>query len=701
MLGAFQVVAFCTYTAPIFLPVGKAKMWVRAALRSASGYKPFIDGLRALSILAVVTYHAGISWVSGGFVGVDIFFVISGFLIVTHILSSLEVETFTFGEFWARRALRILPPYLLVIFACTVAAPFILVLPKELADFGHQVTYSAGMLVNHYFLGQQGYFDGQADTKPLLHLWSLAVEEQFYVVAPILIVSLFAARRRMPGHSTIAMCIIAIAAIFSLSLYGSITLSGGGAGKNYAFFLMPLRAWEFVAGGMIAFFIPLMQRAPRLFVEAAACVGLWLIGYAIFTYSGSSPYPSWKAIYPVTGAAIIILCGVANPKIMVARALALKPFVAIGLISYAWYLWHWPLLTFGRIYNFGERILSFDLAMVAVSLLLGWATYVLVDKKILEWRKKLVGGASWPQTAIAALLCLPLGLAGWYMANEYATSVGKNFTEAQTPKPATRAGVCDLHLTPSPEACVESAKGKTLGLLIGDSHADAAYRALSKHAIESNSLLVTMSSGGCAAILDVHVNNPDIAMQERCEKGRVNALSMIGNSVKPKFAVLFSRWNIYSGRGHYSLSEPGTTAPFSDTRTGFIEKLRATYKYLRAQGIERILVIGPVPTFKALAPQCVMRSDRYMIDRDKHCSISRNSADDARRDVVSWLKASTDRENGVLFIDPIDNFCDDTTCRSYGKEGVLYFDTNHIGDAGLERIYQTDKAAFDWLFGRS
>jgi len=210
-----------------------------------------------------------------------------------------------------------------------------------------------------------------------------------------------------------------------------------------------------------------------------------------------------------------------------------------------------------------------------------------------------------------------------------------------------------------------------------------------------------MSSGGCAAILDVHVNNPDIAMQGRCEEGRSNALSMIGSKVKPKFAVLFSSWTIYGGKGYYSLSEPGTTTPFPDTQAGFVKKLRDTYKYLKAQGVERILVIAPVPIFKALAPQCVMRSDRYMIDRDRHCSISRNSADVARRDVVAWLMESASQDGDVRVIDPINDFCDESTCRSYGKEGVLYFDTNHIGDAGLERIYKSDKPSFDWLFGKN
>lgn len=676
-------------------------MIVSAAIQTASGYKPFIDGLRALSILAVVGYHAGLTQISGGFVGVDVFFVISGFLIVTHILSAIQSSSFSFEAFWARRALRILPPYLLVIFVCSMIAPFILVLPKELTEFGNQVAYSAAMLVNHYFLGQQGYFDGLADTKPLLHLWSLAVEEQFYLVAPALIFGLFVLTRKRTPWQAATICGLVVLSIFALSLYGSISFSGGGAGKNYAFFLMPLRAWEFIAGGSVAFLIPLAQRTPRFVIEIVAFIGLILIGYSIFTYSGSSPYPSWRAIYPVFGAAIIILCGVANPQNFVARTLALRPLVAIGLVSYTWYLWHWPLLTFGRIYNFGERLLPFDLAMVAISLLLGWATYMLVDKKILTWRKGLVGGAGWRQTAMSILLCIPLGVAGWYMASEYAPSVGKNFTEAQTPKPAMRAGVCDLHFVASPESCVDSAKDKTLGLLIGDSHADAAYRGLSKHAVENNAVIATMSSGGCAAILDVHVNNPDIAMQGRCEKGRENALSMVGDKIKPKFAVLFSSWTIYGGRGRYSLSEPGTTTPFPDTQTGFIQKLKSTYDYLRDQGVERILVIAPVPIFKAPAPPCVMRSDRYMIERDTHCSISRVSADKERSDVVSWLKASAVEQDNIKFIDPINNFCDENTCRSYGGEGVLYFDTNHIGDAGLERIYQHEKLVFDWLFGKS
>lgn len=675
-------------------------MTVKTAIQSASGYKPFIDGLRALSILAVVAYHVGISQIPGGFVGVDIFFVISGFLIVTHLLSSLHAESFSFGEFWARRALRILPPYLLVIAVCALVAPFILVLPKELTEFGAQAAYSAAMIVNHYFLGQQGYFDGLADTKPLLHLWSLAVEEQFYLVAPVLMYALYAACRRLSPLPARLMSALVVAAIFGLSIYGCVTLSGGGAGKNYAFFLMPLRAWEFIAGGVIAFVVPYAQRLPRSLLDVLSIAGLWLVADAILTYTGASPYPGAKALAPVIGAVLIILCGVAQPKVIVAQVLSFRPFVLIGLVSYAWYLWHWPLLTFGRIYNFGERSIPFDSAMAGISLALACATYVFVDKTVLAWRKGLKNGAGWKHAGGALAVCVPICLVGVYLSQSMAPTVARNFTEAQVPKPASKSATCDLHVAKDLSKCLSTAGGKPIGLLIGDSHADAAYRGISKHAEESRTTLATLSSGGCAAIFNVHINNPDIAMRERCESGRRNAMGLINEKLSPKFAILFSRWAIYGGRGYYSLGEEGGTIPFENTKEGFVSKVKSTIDYLRAKGVERILVIGPVPIFKTSAPPCLLRSLRYGANPDSHCSVGRVSVDEARNDVVSWLDEAAKGQDGVRFVDPISRFCDSSVCRSYGDEGVLYTDTNHISDAGLERIYQGDRETFDWVFGR-
>ncbi|HEJ3411758.1 acyltransferase family protein [Pseudomonas aeruginosa] len=671
-------------------------MNVNSGIRISSGYKPFIDGLRAFSILAVVLYHAGVPMVYGGFVGVDIFFVISGFLIVTHIVSSIQDDRFSFGEFWARRALRILPPYLLVLFVCSAIAPFILVLPREINEFGDQVIYSALMLVNHYFLGQQGYFDGLSETKPLLHLWSLSVEEQFYIVAPVVIFLLYVSTSGLGKTKATVISLFTVSCVFAVSLYGCIALSGDGAGKNYSFFLMPLRAWEFIAGGAIAFAVPFAQRLGRLVLEIISIAGAVMLFYAIFVFNGKSPYPAGKAVVPVVGAALIILCGVSNHKILVSRILSFRVFVMIGLVSYAWYLWHWPLLTFGRIYSFGHKSIALDLSMVAIAFVLACITYVYVDKKVLNWRKSLKHGASWKHSAYAVAFCIPALLSGVYISKYMSVSVGNGFTEAQIPRPPSSAGNCNLHLAESPSKCLSIASGKEIGILVGDSHADAAYRGIARHASSSNSVIATLSSGGCAAIFNVHINNPDVAMRERCENGRKNAIRML-KDINPKYAVLFSSWSIYSGRGYYSLGGVGPQTPLSDVKRGFVSKVGETIDFLKSTGVERILIIGPVPIFKTSAPNCVIRSLHYRISPDKNCSVSRDEVEKSRKDVVLWLKEAADDRSGVKFIDPINAFCDESKCRSYGDEGVLYTDTNHISDAGLERVYKNSKHAFDWL----
>ncbi|WP_139140617.1 acyltransferase family protein, partial [Pseudomonas aeruginosa] len=263
-----------------------------------------------------------------------------------------------------------------------------------------------------------------------------------------------------------------------------------------------------------------------------------------------------KAVVPVIGAALIILCGVSNHKILVSRILSFRVFVMIGLVSYAWYLWHWPLLTFGRIYSFGHKSIALDLSMVAIAFVLACITYVYVDKKVLNWRKSLKHGASWKHSACAVAFCIPALVSGVYISKYMSVSVGNGFTEAQIPRPPSSAGNCNLHLAESPSKCLSIASGKEIGLLVGDSHADAAYRGIARHASSSNSVIATLSSGGCAAIFNVHINNPDVAMRERCENGRKNAIRML-KDINPKYAVLFSSWSIYSGRGYYSLGGVG------------------------------------------------------------------------------------------------------------------------------------------------
>ena len=309
-------------------------------------YLPFVDGLRAVAILAVVGCHIGLPGFSGGYVGVDVFFVISGFLIINQIKDGLEAGRFSIMSFYARRALRILPPFLIMFFTVIVVAAFIIPTPNNAMEFARSVPFSPLMLTNVFFYLRQGYFDIDAREKPLLHTWTLSVEEQFYLLIPILLVLIFHWRNRRFGATAAAIGI----AVGLVSLAGAIIQTETNPDEqNAAFYFMHWRMWEFVIGGFLG--APLAAAARRLpgpAVEGLAVAGLALIVAAAALFDGKSPYPSWRALVPTMGAALIILSGLAQRPVLVARLLALRWMVVIGLVSYAWYLWHWPILTFLR-----------------------------------------------------------------------------------------------------------------------------------------------------------------------------------------------------------------------------------------------------------------------------------------------------------------------------------------------------------------
>jgi peptidoglycan/LPS O-acetylase OafA/YrhL len=315
-------------------------------MSSGTRYHPYIDGLRAVAVLSVVLYHVGLPFVPGGFVGVDIFFVISGFLIINQIRAGIASGRFSFADFWARRVVRILPPYLLVVAASVVAAPFILVFADEYRQFGTEVAYSGAMASNFLYLGQEGYFNPARDTKVLLHLWSLAVEEQFYLLAPIIMVLIWKLPTKLRN--------ILIAALLAMSFVGCIYWTSLGGDRNYSFYLAPMRAWEFIIGGLVASLASYVERLPSGIGRSLPIAGLTLIVFSVVMFTTEIPFPSYNAALPVFGAVLVIAGCISAPDVAAARALSMRPIVFIGLVSYAWYLWHWPLLTLSpniRVWN--------------------------------------------------------------------------------------------------------------------------------------------------------------------------------------------------------------------------------------------------------------------------------------------------------------------------------------------------------------
>lgn len=360
-------------------------------------YRPDIDGLRAIAVLSVLFFHADIGF-PGGFVGVDVFFVISGYLITGLILNDLNGGRFSLRGFWERRVRRILPALTLVVIASLVAGWF-LFLPPDLKALGRSVFAQAALASNLNFWLEAGYFDQAAEFKPLLHTWSLAVEEQFYLLFPLLLVALHRLSRTSIPRVILLLSLIS----FALSVYCSYHHSGAN------FYLLPTRAWELLIGSFLAA-IPAQRTTPRWITESLSASGLLAILTAIFLYDRTTRFPGLTALPPCLGTALIIWGSTTAPT-STGRLLAARPLVFIGLISYSLYLWHWPLLVFTRYLTIDPLSAGQRTLLLLASLLLATLSWKWVE---LPFRRRLILRSrvqTFTFAGITIALFLPLGLA--------------------------------------------------------------------------------------------------------------------------------------------------------------------------------------------------------------------------------------------------------------------------------------------------
>ena len=313
-------------------------------------YRKDIDGLRAFAVISVILFHLDLSWVKSGFLGVDIFFVISGYLITTILLADLQNNRFSISQFYERRARRILPALFAVIIACIPFA-YIWMLPSQLEDFAQSILAVIFFVSNILFWREAGYFAPVAELKPLLHTWSLAVEEQYYLLFPIVLALLWKFNRRVSFIVIIAFTISS----FVLAEWASRTAPGAN------FYLAPTRAWELFAGSICAFLTYGRGQRSSNFLSAT---GLALIVASIILYDASTPFPSSYTLAPVVGTSLIILY--ASHTTWTAKLLSVKIVVGIGLISYSAYLWHQPLFVFTRINSFEELSNEYDAVFLAL-----------------------------------------------------------------------------------------------------------------------------------------------------------------------------------------------------------------------------------------------------------------------------------------------------------------------------------------------
>lgn len=331
-------------------------------------YRPEVDGLRAVAVIPVILFHAGFEAFSGGFVGVDVFFVISGYLITTILIEDIENKRFSIVNFYERRARRILPALFFVMLVCIPFA-WMWMLPSQMKDFSQSLVAVSLFASNILFWRESGYFDAAAEEKPLLHTWSLAVEEQYYVLFPIFLILTWRF-----GKNRVFWMIVVIAAI-------SLLLSElGWRNKGTAnFYLAPTRAWELFAGSISAFIV--RKRGVQK-NNLLALVGLAAIIFSIFFYDESTPFPSVYALVPVLGVVLVVLY--ADKETLAARLLSTKGFVGIGLISYSAYLWHQPLFAFARIRSLENPADNLMLSLTLVSIVLAYFSWRFIEQPFIK-----------------------------------------------------------------------------------------------------------------------------------------------------------------------------------------------------------------------------------------------------------------------------------------------------------------------------
>ena len=339
-------------------------------------YRPEIDGLRSFAVIPVILFHAGFSLFGGGYVGVDVFFVISGYLITTIIIGDHEGKGFSIIEFYERRARRILPALMFVIL-CTIPVAWLLYQPFDMEDYGTSLVAVSAFSSNILFWLESGYFDTAAELKPMLHTWSLAVEEQFYVIFPLLLIAIW----RLPRAVVLGILVgLTIASLL-------VAQWGVRAMPIAAFYLLPARGWELLIGALVAFYLKDRSEPPftQTIREGLGILGLIALGYSIVAFDHSTPWPSFYALAPVLGTAALILA--AQPGTIANRVLSFRWFVSIGLISYSAYLIHYPLFAFVRYASIDTPPVWLMSAMAILSLPLAWVSWKFIEAPFRDRRK--------------------------------------------------------------------------------------------------------------------------------------------------------------------------------------------------------------------------------------------------------------------------------------------------------------------------
>ncbi|MBC8128197.1 MAG: acyltransferase [Gloeobacteraceae cyanobacterium ES-bin-144] len=640
-----------------------------AGEKSFTGYRPDIDGLRAIAILGVLLYHIDHLLLGGGFVGVDVFFVISGFLITSLMAREIEAGRFTITQFYERRIRRIFPALFCMIVGCCVATWFML-LPADMTRFATSVKYVAISIPNLYFLEEiQDYFSPAVSQLPMLHTWSLGVEEQFYFVFPLVLTSLYRYVRNSDMRLTV------IAAVFIVSFTTSCIAVHEQPAE--AFFLLPYRAWEMMLGSLLA--MTKLRFESVRWNHVGGVTGLLMILASMAMYTEETAFPGLAALAPCMGTGLLILSG-ADPRTITARLLSCKPLVFVGLISYSVYLWHWPLLVFAQ-YRGLSGITSSATVFVG-SLVAGTLSWRFIEQPFRKtsFGKRRAVFAGWAISCVI-LICFwhaarvthgfskrystdvlrVLEFKNW--ATGYRNQAAKSFRPEDSPVYGTTGVQPDIALW-------------------GDSHARALLPVLDAMAKTRGRAIKHFGMNGVPPVLDatpMNVKNPT-----KVSKYNARTLEILTKDPSLKTVILISRWNL----ANQAIPGIRTQHPFSfherafddwnDMESYYAAQIQKTVRTLLAAG-KKVVIIEPIPAPPFNVPDKFAKNLHNGLEPEASISFP----DFARQqksilDVFDRLEPS-DR---LVRIRPRDKLISDGQLLLWFDRQPLFADQNHLSTAG-------------------
>ncbi len=656
------------------------------------GYRPEIDGLRAIAIISVVLFHAGIRALHGGFVGVDIFFVISGYLIGGIVYKEAQARTFSFAKFYKRRAKRILPAFFAVLLFCYVAA-MLLLSPAELKAFATTAVAAISSTSNIQLWLSTGYFTSGAELNPLLMTWSLAVEEQFYLLFPI---AMLAVMRRKSDRVVHAIAICSILS-FGLSVWGV------AHHPTMAFFLLPTRAWEIGVGALLAIRAgrqpQLVTRHAKLAAQSLSVLGAALLICAVVVCR-STQFPGFAALLPVVGTLLLIEAR----GTLASSFLSTKPMVFVGRLSYSWYLWHWPMLSFARIVSDRPLGVGATVSIAFVSFFVALASFYFVEQPFRNSRTPA------PRMLIryAALLLIIAAPAVVVIAMKGLPQRRPQLAEMEarganvTKDPCLAAyGKTTPHLS---SGCVAASTEQPTVALIGDSHAAALAAALRPVAAESGYALDEITKASCPPLYDVTIYMPNHPGHDHeCALFNDRVLSYLRSNHQIDTVVIAGFWSGPSSQPdeHFSyvpVGRPATGTSEEASLQSLQQGLEREVEQLRAAGKQVILLKdAPALTFNpvryAIASFIPARRTLGQVFSPELGSGNTYASDGISlygdREESEIIDSVAARYPGVRVYDLKKALCKNGNCSFIHGASLLYIDANHLSEAGAARALST------------